>query len=458
MLTYHSASTGHMPFQISLHPLASLGGTSDRRMLHLGKHRRIRLLRHVSSTASTAVDNLYTALPPEQLQRNLALVERLRGKLILAPLTRGGNLPFRRLCAEFGADVTMGEMAFARHLLKGEGKERAMLRKAPKEDIFGVQIATNQIDEGVKASMLAAEAGASWIDLNCGCPIYEATRRGLGSALLRRPKKLARLVNGIASESPLPLTVKIRLGINYDSINVEEVTELLAEAGAAAVTIHGRTAEQRYKKSADWDIIDSIARKGTAHVIGNGDILTHYEASKRLADHDCLAVMVGRGALIRPWIFQEKKEGKDFDLSSQERVAIYRQLALYMREHFRDDERGKKRAFYFLPWHFNFFHRHRYLPQGIFEDMSGRHPLISTRWESVLNPFVGEHSLEDLSPLERLLRCDNEEAHVHIANALWHSTSDDDAVRLLGLTATEHLEEWERVSHPCTLDEREAEG
>jgi tRNA-dihydrouridine synthase 3 len=173
------------------------------------------------------------------------VLSSMHGKMILAPLTRGGNLPFRRLCADFGCDVAVGEMVFARYLIKGDHRETARLRRAPNEKIFGVQIATNEVEEGVRAVSLAADAGADWVDLNCGCPIYEATRRGLGSALLRRPDKLASLVRGISDQSALPLSVKVRIAPEGRDVNVREVVDLLRDAGAAAVTIHGRTAEQR---------------------------------------------------------------------------------------------------------------------------------------------------------------------------------------------------------------------
>lgn len=190
----------------------------------------------------------------------------------------------------------MSEMAYARHLLKGDRKEQALLRRAANESLFGVQIATKTIDEGVAAGKLAVEAGADWIDLNCGCPIHEATRRGLGSSLLRKPTKLARLVEGIARQLPVPLTVKVRIGFDDSSINVERVAELMHDAGAAALTIHGRTAQQRYKRPADWSIIEVVAQSGASPpVIGNGDILTHYEAKHRLQSSGCLAVMIGRG-------------------------------------------------------------------------------------------------------------------------------------------------------------------
>ena len=213
-------------------------------------------------------------LAADHIQRNAELVEKLRGQVILAPLTRGNNLPFRRLCADFGAEVTMSEMAFARHMIKGDPKERTRLRRADNEQIYGVQIATNVIDEGVKAGLMAAEAGADFVDLNCGCPIHEATRRGLGSALLRKPEKLARLVAGIAAQLPIPLTVKVRTGQSESSMNVDRVVELLRDAGAAAVTVHGRSAVQRYKKPADWGIIQQVAGTEGMNVIGNGDIRT----------------------------------------------------------------------------------------------------------------------------------------------------------------------------------------
>ena len=177
-------------------------------------------------------------------------------KMILAPLTRGGNLPFRRLCADFGMQTSVSEMIYARSLLKGNVVEKARLRRAENEATYGVQIATNQIKEGIDAILEAQKMGADFCDLNCGCPIYEATRRGLGSSLLRSPKKLNKLVKGIVDGcSGMPITVKIRLGCESDTINCLENVRAIREAGAAAITIHGRTAQQGYSKNAEWDLI-----------------------------------------------------------------------------------------------------------------------------------------------------------------------------------------------------------
>ena len=186
----------------------------------------------------------------------------LENQLILAPLTRGGNLPYRRLCADFQANFTMSEMAFARNLFKGykptRRKERALAKMSPHERHFGFQIATKSSDEAIGAAKIAQEEGATWIDLNCGCPIYEATRRGLGAAMLKRPSSLERLVRITAAATPLPMTVKIRIGVSDTKINAHAVVKGLADAGAAAVTIHGRTMEQRYTKPADWGIISEV--------------------------------------------------------------------------------------------------------------------------------------------------------------------------------------------------------
>eukprot|EP00878_Enallax_costatus_P009000 GHUV01009412.1.p1 GENE.GHUV01009412.1~~GHUV01009412.1.p1 ORF type:complete len:230 (+),score=81.95 GHUV01009412.1:791-1480(+) len=223
-------------------------------------------------------------------------------------------------------------MAFARQLLKGDRVEKARLYKAHNEQCFGVQIATNNIAEGVKAAAVAQEAGAAWLDINCGCPIHEATKRGLGAALLRKPTKLAKMVAGITAQVDLPVTVKIRTGESEKKINAARVVGLLQQAGAAAVIIHGRTMEQRYKKAADWQLMaDIVQQHSSLPIIGNGDILTHYEAADRWQSTGVAGVMVGRGALIKPWLFQEIREGRELQLTAADRVGVYRQLASYMK-------------------------------------------------------------------------------------------------------------------------------
>ena len=384
------------------------------------------------------------SLSPAQLAANASLADAWRGRLVLAPLTRVGTKPFRRLAAEFGAAVTLSEMAFARPLARGDKVERARLRNtAGLEACFGVQVATNNADELVAAARLAADAGARFVDLNCGCPIHEATRRGLGAAMLRKPAKLARLVALAAERSPLPLTVKIRTGVTDASPNLHVVVPALAAAGAAIVTVHGRSGEGRYKKSADWDAVQRVAAATPAlPVAGNGDVLTRLEAERRLGAPGLHAVMVGRGALIKPWLFREVAERREWLPDEGERVGVWWRLVTYFKEYLGDDERGRAKGAWFLPAHIDFLSRYRPLPESVYGgDDPAAAPLLHRR-DDVADPALGE-TLGNLSRLERLLRCSAPAAHEAVAAALWRATTEADAVRGLEAVARESLEGWE---------------
>mmetsp|Transcript_31147 Transcript_31147/g.75292 ORF Transcript_31147/g.75292 Transcript_31147/m.75292 type:complete len:588 (-) Transcript_31147:43-1806(-) len=393
-------------------------------------------------------------------------LSKIEGKLILAPLTKGGNYPFRKLCSDmFGLEVSFSEMVFARHLLKGDRIEANRMRRVvPTADrdhdhdhdgVFGVQIATNNVEEGVGAVRRAKEAGADFVDLNCGCPIEEATRRGLGSSLLRSPKKLGALVAGIVREAPeLPLSVKIRLSAGgVDSINVDDVVRSVEEAGAAAVTIHARTARQRYRAPADWSRIQKVvsdqALAGTGlPIIGNGDILTQKEARMRMDESGVAAVMTGRGALIKPWIFQEFNEGKDWDISLNERIEVYYALTKYMKDYFGDDDLGRGKTWKFLPWHFSFFSR--YMPYPEDDQTEEGTPLMHRRID---HP-------KDVSPLYTLLSHRSEDTHDLISDALWQSDSNTDAVqRLVRLAESRKFQDLQNneLLEQRYLDDRDRE-
>jgi len=161
---------------------------------------------------------------------------------------------------------------------------------------------------------------------------------------------------------------------------------------------------------------------GHVRMIGNGDILTHYEARRRIQESSVDSVMVGRGALIKPWIFKEFHENKTWIPNAKERIEVYRTLASYMKDHFGDDDFGRKRAFGFLPWHFEFLSRYTPHPEEKFGILSTEKSLIQDR--VTISP-------DDLSPLEVLLS--NQHNHVHsiIASLLWDSNSDANALQKL---------------------------
>jgi tRNA-dihydrouridine synthase 3 len=369
------------------------------------------------------------------------------GVLVLAPLTVGGNLPFRRLCTEMGADVTVGEMALVRKLLAGSPSEFALLKSHPEERFFGVQLADRDPETLSEGARLAESRGARFVDLNCGCPINEITRRGLGASLLRKPAKLGRLVEAMKAAVRIPVTVKLRSGWKEGKENVAEVARVCEEAGADAIALHARTREQRYNRAADWELIGHVAAERRVPVIGNGDILTPYEARERTTRFGVRSVMVARGALIKPWIFRELRTGQTWAPTAEERVGVLWRFVELLREHFGVDERGHRRTMRFLPWHLNFFHRYRPLPEESYAEQAQEHPLLQSRLDT--GGFT--------SPLDRLLADSRLEVHQRLAEVLLGAGSRGEALAGAS-TLAEEMPAGEVVGTRGEPDIREVAG
>ncbi|MEI6668659.1 MAG: tRNA-dihydrouridine synthase family protein [Acidobacteriota bacterium] len=303
----------------------------------------------------------------------MSLVETLTGAVVLAPLTRGGNLPYRRLCVGLGARVTMSEMTVARRLKQKRRGEYALIRRAPEESCFGVQLAGTNPEEMGWAAALVESRGADLVDLNAGCPIDYFTSKGLGAALSRQPARIGRIVDAMKrAVQQVPVSVKIRLGWNERSRNHVEQARAAADGGADAIIIHGRTRDARYRSAADWDAVGEVVAAVAVPVVGNGDILFPHEIAAARARSGCAGVMVGRGALMKPWIFREATEGYQ-DITADERLAIYGRYVDLAIEHWGGDEHGLARVAEFAQWHFGFWCR--YVPQradGSFPTMQGR--------------------------------------------------------------------------------------
>src|SRR5512134_126849 len=163
------------------------------------------------------------------------LRETLTGAVVMGPMTRGSNLPYRRLCVELGARVTVSEMTVARRLKQKRRAEFALIRRAPDEPCFAVQLAGTNPDEMGWAAALVEARGADFVDVNLGCPIDHFTRKGLGAALARQPNRVARVVSAMCrSVSGIPVTAKIRLGWNDEMRNYLDVARAAVDAGASA--------------------------------------------------------------------------------------------------------------------------------------------------------------------------------------------------------------------------------
>jgi tRNA-dihydrouridine synthase 3 len=332
----------------------------------------------------------------------MSFVEELPGAVIMGPMTKGSNLPFRRLCAEYGARITVSEMALARRLKQKRRAEFALIRRFSGERCFGVQLAGTNPDEMAWAAALVESRGADFVDVNLGCPIDYFTRKGLGAALARQPARVGRVIARMrAAVSTVPITVKIRLGWNDDTRNYLDVARAAVDAGAAAVFVHGRTRNARYRHAAEWDVIREIAAALPVPVIGNGDLLFPHDIDRARVESACAAVMVARGALIKPWIFREAAEGYR-DVSAKERLSMYRRYVTLALEHWRDDERGREVVREFTTWHASFWCRY-----------AGRRPDLS--WPAMQER---EPQRTFASALEQLLSRTDTAAHIWLAERL----------------------------------------
>jgi tRNA-dihydrouridine synthase 3 len=290
------------------------------------------------------------------LECSVLFHEAIRGALVMGPMTKGSNLPYRRLCAELGARVLVSEMVVARRLKQRRRGEFALLRRTPDEPCFGIQLAGNQADEMAWAAALAESRGADFVDVNLGCPIDHFTRKGLGAALARQPSRVRHIIETMRAAVAVPVTAKIRLGWNTTHRNYLDLAQALVDGGVAALTVHGRTREARYRQPAEWDVIAEVAARMPIPVVGNGDLLFGHDVPDWLARSGCAAVMTARASLIRPWIFREVDEGYR-DLTPDARVAIYRRYVDLAEEHWGADAHGHARLREFLRWHVGFWVR-----------------------------------------------------------------------------------------------------
>uniref|UniRef100_A0A4W4EB51 tRNA-dihydrouridine(47) synthase [NAD(P)(+)] n=1 Tax=Electrophorus electricus TaxID=8005 RepID=A0A4W4EB51_ELEEL len=289
-----------------------------------------------------------------------------RDKLYLAPLTTCGNLPFRRLCKRFGADITCGEMAMCTNLLQGQASEWALLKRHHTEDLFGVQLEGCFPDTMTRcAELLSENIDVDFVDINSGCPIDLVYRKGGGCGLMTRTNKFEQIIRGMNSVLDVPLTVKIRTGVQQNCNLAHKLIPEMKKWGVSLITLHGRSREQRYTKMADWDYISTCSRLASpVPLFGNGDILS-YEDAMKARETGVSGIMVARGALIKPWLFTEIKEGRHWDISSGERLDVLRDFTHYGLEHWGSDTQGVEKTRNFLLEWLSF--TCRYIPVGLLE-------------------------------------------------------------------------------------------
>ncbi|HKK61281.1 MAG TPA: tRNA-dihydrouridine synthase family protein, partial [Bacteroidales bacterium] len=227
--------------------------------------------------------------------------------LFLAPMEDITDPSFRHMCKQFGADVMYTEFISSDGLIRDGKKSLKKLEIFDYERPMGIQLYGHIIESMVEAMHLAVESAPEIIDLNYGCPVRKIANRGAGAGMLNNIPLMIEMTRAIVKASPIPVTVKTRLGWDEHSKIITELAKQLQDCGIASLTIHGRTRAQFYKGEADWTMIGEVKNDPSIHIpiIGNGDITSPGIAKEKFEKYNVDGIMIGRAAVGRPWIFKE---------------------------------------------------------------------------------------------------------------------------------------------------------
>ncbi|PIN89030.1 tRNA-dihydrouridine synthase [Candidatus Pacearchaeota archaeon CG10_big_fil_rev_8_21_14_0_10_34_76] len=259
---------------------------------------------------------------------------RLKNNLFLAPMVDVTDLAFRELCRKQGAGMAYTEMIYVDAILHENQKTLKMLKTSIEDKPIGLQITGKNVSEFEKLAKLDLVNDYDLIDINCGCPSIRITGNQAGSYLLNHPNKISDMIKILKNEN-LTVTAKIRLGFKKN--NVVKIAKSIEKAGADALTVHPRLANQGASIPADWKWIKKVKQEVGIPVIGNGDIFSGKDVERIFSETDCDGVMIARGAIGNPFVFKEIlryfKTGKEKELSLEEKIKSFKQYLVLVKKH-----------------------------------------------------------------------------------------------------------------------------
>ena len=229
----------------------------------------------------------------------------LPNNVLLAPLAGITDYPLRKICRGFGAGLTVSEMISSQAIVRNNRRAGRMVSTSRREYPLMVQISGADPEVMARAACINLELGAAIIDINMGCPQRKIVKTGAGAALMKTPERAVEVIKAIIAATECPVTVKMRLGWDISSQNVVELAKAADMAGVAMITVHGRTRSQMFSGQADWKAIREVVQAVKCPVVANGDINTPEDAARCLAITNAAGIMIGRGALGRPWLFKQ---------------------------------------------------------------------------------------------------------------------------------------------------------
>ncbi len=260
---------------------------------------------------------------------------RIWPPVVLAPMAGVTNYPYRKICKDYGAGLCVSEMVSSRGILEGHDRTWKLAQFGLGERPRSIQIfGCDPIAMGESATRLREELDIDHIDINFGCPVPKITRKGMGAAAVVDSQNFRKVVRAVVrAAEPVPVTIKVRIGMSDDLITFREAGRVAEGEGCAYIALHGRTAKQMYSGKARWEFIRELKELVKIPVLGNGDIFEAPDALRMIRDTGCDGVVIGRGCLGNPWLFRNLK--RLFDGTGEANRPPIEELVGVMREHFR---------------------------------------------------------------------------------------------------------------------------